>query len=281
MTEPTTQNHPETSPDNDGETSDVGTLEGFVPPARATRARIRRINMATGAWEDAPVFLDGVQTAIVPVGNANPNLQILDPVPSVYRMTWQDDKGTCLGYSRTWRIQEQAGGVSNTPRMWPLPVTERNNVGAPSRSALTPDETVRLLDGLARVVTETARPLIMQIEAFHEGALARERAFHEQQRRVDEANFQRTLVRDREFMGAMREVHERPRDQRIAQLEQELAALRADDQEDDAAQAGNAWDLAGKVLENAPELIRTVAQEVRRGGAAAEAAEAAAEALAE
>lgn len=244
--------------------------QGFVPPARASRARIRRFNLESGAWEDAPVILDGSTTSIVPVENASPNLPLAEPVATAYRMTWQDSKGQTLGYSRTWRIRESKGGESNTPRMWPVGVPQRHHVTAPSRSSLTPDETVKLMAGLSHVVHEAARPLIMQIEAFHEGALAREREFHDRQRAVDAANFERTIARDREFLAAMRDVHERPRDQKIALLESQLTQLREDDAaaEEEAAQQAqqNGWNLAGKVIENAPELIRTVADEVRRGG---------------
>jgi len=260
--------------DSEGDAPNPEQGAGFEPPEKAQWARFRRFDPETAMWTDSPVIYEGKTTAWVLADRASPALTIADPVPTTYRITWVDENRRPVGYSKAWRILEQAGGASNTPRMWPPGSPDGTKGGAPS--SLTPVETVALMRGLANVATELARPMVMQIEAFHEGALTREREFHERQRATDAANFERTVARDREFMSAMRTVHERPTRDRIAHLESELAQLRAEDaaaEEEGAAANANAWDVVGKAVENAPEIIRTVADEIRRGGERATEAE--------
>lgn len=242
---------------------------GFVPPEGAVRARFRRLNRDTGGWEDCQVIVDGIATTTVDAASANPNLPLVEQIPTNYRITWYNTNGRIVGYSKTWTLGSNLntrGGVSNTPRMWPA-----GSVGASAMPQgtgyLTPSDTLSLMRGLAMVVHEAAAPMVAQVHMFAEQTLARERAFHEARLRAEQQRHEETLARDRAFMAAMRDVHEKPRDEKIAALTAEVAALRAEEEDDEEEETrqenANPWEVAGKLVEHAPDIIRTVAEEAR------------------
>lgn len=244
---------------------------GFEPPPEATKARYKRLNPHTGGWEDAPVVLDGYRTPMVDASAAGPNLPLAEYVPTFHRITWYSAQGKVLGYSKTWRlepIEEMAGGASNTPRMWP-PVSGQSAHSVPQGGYLSSADTLALLRGLSFVVHEAAAPMLAQIQQYAEATLARERAFHEARLAAEQQRHAESMARDRQFLAAMRDVQEIPRERRLAALEQQLAQEAEDHEQTEATNTSNGYAVAQAFVEHAPEIIRTVANEVRGTAAAA------------
>lgn len=268
----TTPNEPQAYEDDDqsepADATQAPRATGFEPPQEATRARFRRLNAHTGGWEDAPVIIDGVRTATVDSASATPNLPLAEAIPTNYRITWYASSGKVLGYSKVWRVGPNVGltgGASNTPRMWPA--GETNPGGMPQGGSLSPSEVLTLLRGLAMVVHEAAAPMVAQVQTYHEQMFARERAFHEARLQAEAQRHAESIERDRAFMAAMRDVHEKPRDERIRTLEAKLATFEEEaPDEEEAPNAQNGYALASAAIEHAPEIIRTIAQEVRQFG---------------
>lgn len=216
------------------------------------------------------MIIDGIRTTTVDAASTTPNLPLAEQVPTNYRITWYGANGRIVGYSKTWTLGpnlDTQGGVSNTPRMMPTGPGYNAHAMPQGTGFLTPSDTLSLMRGLAMVVHEAAAPMVAQVHMFAEQTLARERAFHEARLRAEQQRHEETLARDRAFMAAMREVHEKPRDERIAALTQQVADLESERQDDDEEanerETANAWEVAGKLVENAPEIIKTVAEQAR------------------
>lgn len=276
-----TQSHPETTPFEPEEDDDVritpppsDVSSTFVPPDKAVRARFRRLNLQTGGWEDCKVIVDGTATSIVDAKRASPNLPLVEQVSAPHRITWYAANDRRVGYSNTWNPfanLDTPGGASNTPRKWPAGPNPANAVAGPV-GLFSSQDVLALMRGMFMGLHEAAAPIIAQVQMISEQTLARERAFHSAQLAAEEQRHREAIERDRQFTERMREVYEVPRDAKIAALEQELKEQRAQaeqdrlDAEEDAEekQQANAYDFAGKVVESAPDIIRTVAEEARK-----------------
>ncbi len=250
--------------------------ETFVPPEGATKARYRRLNLDTGGWEDAQVLYEGIRTCSVDADAATPNVEFAQPVQTPHRITWYSGTGRILGYSKNWRPHTDAdlpGGESNTPRKWPAVNPRAPAVVQPS-GYLTPQDSLSYMRGLAELTQQAAGPVVAMIATFSEQLLQRERNFFREQIALMETRHAHNLQTDRQFLETVREVEQAPRDRKVQELQAQLAALESDAQERaeaDAEAEANAPEegdpsgmkLASAVVENAPAIIREVANQAR------------------
>jgi hypothetical protein len=240
---------------------------GFEPPEQAVQARLRRINLRTGGWEDAPMIIEGGKSVMIDAQDANDQVIIAENIATIHRFTWYAANNSIVGYSKTFKVEsgeESQAGASNTPRMWP-PHPAYSTNGTQFTSVLTPNDTVSLMRGLSILIHEASAPLIAQVSMFAEQTLARERAFHEARLQAERQRHEEAMARDRAFLMAMRDFQEKPKEQRIASLERQLEQLQ-ETEEEPASQQPSPWDVAGKLIEHGPALISEISKQVKGTG---------------
>jgi len=137
-------------------------------------------------------------------------------------------------------------------------------------------ETLAFLRGLAWVIQQVTDPIVRGVQEDASARLARDRAYFDAMISRERELHAAQLERDRQFSAAIQAHYAKPQESALAALEQRLtaridAALDAetssgDDAVEPEAKADNAWTVAGKALESAPDIIKTIADVARSSG---------------